>query len=983
MVIIPGWEYMDIKKLIMDLKQDNWYLKSRAINTLGNISYEDYKDALYVAKHLVLELDYPKPIVIIRILWAINNILKIYPDIIFDVLPGLIKLTTCGNDAIEDAANNILNKPNLKSVISKYPIILSKRLYSNNYFKRIHAMCSVWNYPPLKPDLVIPEIMDLCTEKVRMDDIIGGFFSRTIIECDDHETMEEICNIIKNVSCNLIDEIEYSPKHIRDLLSHPSDILKLTGFVLISRNSHKIDNKTIEELLKLLYMPKLNRPVKAGLLFTLCSLSENHPFLKSILSNYVKKTLHSEEDWLLIFSSLAVLYMIGETINDTSFLDYECPLVSSLGVLLLKNDLEKGLKLLNDGHLSTYLATIERFVKDDVPDSLKVKFLNELQNPWNYIYNKVDNEFLELEEARIENIVEKLMNNDEEELWISEINNIVSLGYAIAENPQYANETIDVIKKSLENPFGLIRAQGLWLLRLILETSENPLYILSKLGDHINPYIVLNDSDMFVRLNFIMVLRKMIQILKNTEDSKKEIDEIVGILAYEALNDEKKIVSKVSELILKYDLNVELDKKEISIENINKYANKYPEALPAILKYLARKNKGNTDVLRKIIEKTSEYSDHSDSCNVLCILDEIGTFNEELRRPIDIALSKVPNKCMTFKVIIIRGYLDEYNWKIRLKGLTHIENISKLNVNLIDVYTLDLMKIALFDPMFQLREKALELLKKIDYPCPEIDKEKCKMLAFSSEDKIIGLLKHDFEGTFEALYELSTRDIENIDNVMIIISKFKDSEFWFIRAYAYKILQNIIDKSKTEKYHYEIVNWCLTNNEENPLISEMIEDILNRLNSSARIDVSKTVSEKIRKIEILLEDSDWVVRVETLKSLGDFIDEGHFEYLNYVIRKLDDPHWRVKNAALGILSKIDPELVTYAIPKIIKLLKDGDESVVLKALLTLKKYGQKDSKILERILPILEEMENYTTWSIKEEILRIRLLYFNKIRHRI
>jgi len=113
---------------------------------LGNISYEDYKDALYVAKHLVLELDYPKPIVIIRILWAINNILKIYPDIIFDVLPGLIKLTTCGNDAIEDAANNILNKPNLKSVISKYPIILSKRLYSNNYFKRIHAMCSVWNY---------------------------------------------------------------------------------------------------------------------------------------------------------------------------------------------------------------------------------------------------------------------------------------------------------------------------------------------------------------------------------------------------------------------------------------------------------------------------------------------------------------------------------------------------------------------------------------------------------------------------------------------------------------------------------------------------------------------------------------------------------------------------------------------------------------------------------------------------------------------
>lgn len=977
---------MDIKKLTMDLKQDNWYLKSRAINTLGNMAYENHNDALYVAKHLVLELDYPKPIVIIRILWAINNILKTYPDIIFDVLPGLIKLTTCGNDSIEEAASKILDKPTLKSAISKYHIILSKRLYSNNYFKKLSALCSVWELSPLRPELVvpvIPEIIELCVEKISLNDIIGGFFSKAVLECDDHETMEEICNIIKNVSCNLIDEIEYSPKHIRELLSHPNNILKLTALTLISRNLSKIDSKTIEELLKLLYMPRLNRSVKARLLFTLYSLSENHPFLKSILNNYVKKTLHSEEDWLLIFSSLAVLYMIGETISDTSFLDHECPLVSSLGVLLLKNDLEKGLKLLNSGHLSTYLATIERFVKDDVPDSLKVKFLNELQNPWNYIYNKVDNEFLELDEFRISSIIEELINTGEEELWISEINNIISLGYAVAENPQYANETIKVIKKSLENSFGLIRAQGLWLLRVILETSENPSYILSKLGDHINPYIVLNDSNMFVRLNFIMVLRKIIQILKNTEDSKKEMAEIIEVLAYDALNDEKKIVSKVSKLILKYDLNIELDINEISIENIDKYADKYPEVLPAILKYLARKNRGNTKVLRKIIEKIIEYTDYSDSCNVLCVLDEIESFDEELRMPIDIALSKISNKCMTFKVIIVRGYLDEYNWKIRLKGLAHIENMSKFNKNLVNMYTLDLMKVALFDPMYQLRKKALELLKKIDYPCPEIDNEKCKKFAFSSEDKIIGLLKHDFDGTFEALYELTTRDIENVDNIMITISKFKDSDFWFIRAYAYKILQNIIDKSRTEKYYYEIVNWCLSSNEENPLISEMIEDILSRLNSSAHIDASKTASEKIRKIEILLEDSDWVIRIEALKSLGDFIDEGHFEYLNHVIKKLDDPHWRVKNAALGILSKIDPELATYAIPKIIRLLKDGDESVVLKALLTLKKYGQKDTKILERILPILEEMENYTTWSIKEEILRIRLLYFNKIRHRI
>ena len=61
------------------------------------------------------------------------------------------------------------------------------------------------------------------------------------------------------------------------------------------------------------------------------------------------------------------------------------------------------------------------------------------------------------------------------------------------------------------------------------------------------------------------------------------------------------------------------------------------------------------------------------------------------------------------------------------------------------------------------------------------------------------------------------------------------------------------------------------------------------------------VYDRIRRIENLLESGDWTIKVEALQSVRDFINEGHYGYLDLVMEKLDDPHWKVKNAALGIL----------------------------------------------------------------------------------
>ena len=113
-----------------------------------------------------------------------------------------------------------------------------------------------------------------------------------------------------------------------------------------------------------------------------------------------------------------------------------------------------------------------------------------------------------------------------------------------------------------------------------------------------------------------------------------------------------------------------------------------------------------------------------------------------------------------------------------------------------------------------------------------------------------------------------------------------------ITAYVYTILENILDVPKVANYHYEIINWCLESLEDpNPVISKVSKRILEKLGRTTTPTSSrKTISDRIRRIESLLESGDWSVKVEALQSLQDFINEGHYGYLDVVMDKLDDPH---------------------------------------------------------------------------------------------
>jgi len=65
---------------------------------------------------------------------------------------------------------------------------------------------------------------------------------------------------------------------------------------------------------------------------------------------------------------------------------------------------------------------------------------------------------------------------------------------------------------------------------------------------------------------------------------------------------------------------------------------------------------------------------------------------------------------------------------------------------------------------------------------------------------------------------------------MSVVSKFKNDEHWYRRAYAYKILENLIKNPKADHYHYEIINWCLEATEDkNPVISGLSKGILEKL----------------------------------------------------------------------------------------------------------------------------------------------------------
>ena len=111
---------MNIKRIVADIKKESWYTKLDAVNRLGNIIYENPDDAEYVLNNLIIELESPKTVMQARILWAVNNIIKQYPQLTYKVIPHLLRLSECENKAINEIVSELLNKPVIKYAISRY-----------------------------------------------------------------------------------------------------------------------------------------------------------------------------------------------------------------------------------------------------------------------------------------------------------------------------------------------------------------------------------------------------------------------------------------------------------------------------------------------------------------------------------------------------------------------------------------------------------------------------------------------------------------------------------------------------------------------------------------------------------------------------------------------------------------------------------------------------------------------------------------------
>ncbi|ABO34874.1 conserved hypothetical protein [Methanococcus maripaludis C5] len=975
---------MNIKRIVSDLKKESWYTKLDAVNRLGNITYETQDDADYVLKNLLIELESPKTVMQARTLWAINNIIKQHPQLTYKIIPHLLRLSNCENNAIKEISNELLSKPLIKYAVARYSTLLSKSMHSEEYYEKLGAIVNIWKMAPVDPELIdtlLPELIESITDKSHLK---IGIFSWILMESEDNETIDEIVDLINKVYLHLDFNAQYPPSYIKKLINNPDRVMKLVGTSLIEKNPENINNEIMEDLLKLFTSPNTDRYVKARMFYTIGSLSENKPYLKNILLHEANKIINNEKDWLLIFSALVGFYCIREKITNSELLNHSNPLIRAIAIQLIDSrSSEQILSCFSDSHITTYLSVIDRLIKSDISDDVKLKFLNEISNPDNYPY--VTENIDENSATRLKDSVGDIVHSWDSEHWISKINLMNDLGNLAKNNPEYIDNSIELIIKSMEDHYGMVRAQGLWIVRAILHNSEDPFHILESLDGHLEPLLKINDPNVFVRLNYVLILRSFSQYLKGIEGCEDKLSELAGYLLYIALNDTTKIVSEVAKLILKYDFDTELNKKDITLDNFENYLEAFPYSAVGIIKYLLRKNQGSEKVVSMLVDRCRKY--YSYGCDIFCILYgiDINVSSEEVYENLKGYTTYINEESQNSIKMLIKMHLTENNWKVRMEGISILEKLSILNLEFIEYFLTDLIDIALFDKIFEIREHAGELLKKINYGGPEINKEISLNYFFKKSDELMEIIKNGGSGIDEAFYTLSVRkkEIDNIENLMTVVSKFKNDENWHRRVYAYKILENLLEYPRADHYHYEIINWCLECTEDpNPIISKIAKDILEKLGRTVQPSSQKTAYDRIRRIENLLESGDWTVKVEALQSVRDFINEGHYGYLDIVMEKLDDPHWKVKNAALGILADIDPDLIKPAIPKIISLLNDGDESVILKTLLTLKKFGQKDSKLLEKVMPILEKLENYGTWSIKEEIMRLKLSYYNKLRQK-
>lgn len=975
---------MNIKRIVSDLKKESWYAKLDAVNRLGNIVYESQDDADYVLNNLLIELESPKTVMQARTLWATNNIIKQYPQLAYKIVPHLLRLSNYDNKSIKEISNELLNKPLIQYAISRYNTILSKSIHSEDYYEKLGAIINIWKMAPVDPDLIDSILPELIESMINKNHLKIGIFSWILLESDDNETIEEIVDVINKVYLQLDFNAQYPPSYIKKLINSPDPILNHVGLSSIEKNPENANNELMEDLLKLFTSENTDRFVKAKMFYTIGLLSKTKPYLKTILIHEANKTIKNEKDWLLTFAALIGFYLIEEKITNLELLHHSNSLIRAVAIQLIDfRSSEQILSAFADNHITVFISAIDRSIMRDVSDEIKLKFLNELSNPDNYPY--MSENIDENSVTKLRDSVGDIVHSWDSEHWISKINLMNDLGNLAKNNQDYIDSSIDLIIKSMEDNYGMVRAQGLWIIRAILHNSNDPFYILEALDGHLEPILKINDPNVFVRLNYILILRNFAEFLKKIEGTEDKRSEIAGYLLYMALNDSTKLVSEVAKLVLKFDFDTEIDKKEINLDNFQKYLEAFPYSALGIIRYLLLQNQNDEKVISMFIDICRKYRDYG--CDMFCILYgvDMDLTSESICEKLKEYSTCVSNEDQKSVKLIIKMHLNEHNWKVRMTGLSILEKISIMDPKIIDDFVIDLINIALSDRIFEIREFAGKLLEMIDYESPEIDRETSINYLFKRSDELLEIIKDGKFGVDEAFYALSirTKEIDSIENLMSVVSKFKNDEHWYRRAYAYKILENLIKNPKVDHYHYEIINWCLEATEDkNPVISGLSKGILEKLGRAVQPSCQKTAYDRIRRIENLLESGDWTVKVEALQSVRDFINEGHYGYLDIVMEKLDDPHWKVKNAALGILADIDPDLIKPAIPKIISLLNDGDESVILKTLLTLKKFGQKDMKILEKVMPQLDKLENYGTWSIKEEIMRLKLSYYNKLRQK-
>ncbi|MCS3900471.1 HEAT repeat domain-containing protein [Methanococcus voltae] len=982
----------NLTKVLNNLKKDSWYSKLNSINTLGGLIFQNHYDAKISLLSLIMELTSSKAVVQTRALWAINNILKQYPELSYLAFPYILKMADSKVVATKNIARDMLTKPGMKYTKDRYNTILSKELYSSDVIVRMNAVTKVWKIFPTDPNLLctlIPSLFNDNIEYSRDDRFMQGLVSLLVLQSHNKEVIDQFSDYIGiiNLYKNFIREFNRS--EVLYLLNSNDSKDIVIGLTLINTNPEKVNSEIISKLLELSKNERCDIFLKYKAIMALSLIAQKCSPVREKIINILKRSLDEQPNNLYTFLTLTCLKYLGETIATEKYIKSQNELVRAIAAQTASYDNLGLLNLYDESSIINCMSIMHRLTKKDVPEEIQQKYIKQLYDPWSYINVKRKYMYMDLKD--VEKTLNKNLHTWKSEDWVSKVITMVDLGCKLHNNPkEYSEESIQILKDSINDSFGIVRTEGIWVLRVALECLEDPFDILEEVNEYIQPEVLINDNNLLVRLNFLLLLKKFNEILSNYEGCEDRKEAIMAVFIDRALNDGASIVSKTSEYILKYEYGIEINKDEIDLDYIMKCIEKYPySTTPLVIYYLKKgiKTKGVEKFKIEFLNKIFENNKHCfEIINIFHMLDILELTDEETLQYARKMVELSPTKFLETESKIIKKLLNDINWTTRKKGLDYISKLLMINEDYGNLFNDELVSIALFDDIVELRSIASELLNKTGHGSPKIDKRYAISYLFKSTSMIINGLKFENIRAVEGLYTLYLRcdKVKNMEDIMMIVAKYRRSNKWYERLYAYKIIQKLVSDSKIEEFHYEIISWCTEDMEDPvPIIANTCKSIL-RLEDHFEYynnnDEEDSFKERIKRLEFYLMDSDWNVRVEALNSLREFISEGHYSYIEDVIGRLQDPHWRVKTTALGILSDLDYELVVISLPEIINLLHDQSETVVLKALITLKKLANKEPRILPKIMDSVEDIEAYSTWSIKEEITKLKIMNYNYLK---